>query len=236
MSHMEKFKAYDEVTHPSGTFEKKGDTIMVTGELLWVSHNAQYIQDGKNDKPGKYTASCKISKKEFTRLSKLKFGPEKRKLCGLKKVMVLDDDGDKTDDIDFYQITMSQFVRVKDRKTEEWKDITVPAVMYNNPKKQIPEGIAHGSQGRIKGSLYISDFEGKPQMSINLMVIQVWDLIPFGGDGSGDGLGDFDFEMEEEDEIEEVDEHDISHAEQDAEEETSEENGSDAEGDDPFAD
>jgi hypothetical protein len=180
-------KQYPEVVYPLNKFEDEHDTLIVTGELLWCKLNKDFL-----DKDNKYKVSVKISEKTFKELSKKKLEGG-RKLCGLKKVYEKDEDGDDTDTVDYYQITMTQNAFfTKDGEKQTWE---VPVRTKKSRTEQFTDMVGNGSTGRVKGSVYWSDFEGTKQASLNLNLVQILELVEY---QSKSAFDDFDFDEEDE--------------------------------------
>lgn len=178
---------FPEISFPKGKLTEEYDTIVATGELMWVKTDGQFCSGDD-----KLQCRVKISKETYTKLTKMK-ADGGRKLCGVGKQMILDEDGDKTEDVDYYYINMSNRPTYVDKETKETVNRVIPVRMYNDKNTQVEVGVGNGSTGRVKGSLWYSDFKDKKQASLNLQAIQLYSLIPFGGSNS-DVMDDFDFD------------------------------------------
>lgn len=172
--------------YKNNDFTEVGHQIIVTGEALWARLNADFPGEDS-----KYSISIKIPKDVYTDLSKRKF-PNGGKLSGLKKVFVKDEDGDATDEVDYYQLTMKQNMFIE---KDGGKEVFPIKVVTTKSKDQFTDIVGNGSKVRVIGALWDNSFQGKPQMGLNLQTVQILDLVAVERKASSsDGFDALDFD------------------------------------------
>lgn len=176
------------VMYKPEAFTKQGDKITIVGEAMWARLNPDFPPESN-----KYEISVKISKKDYDTLRKIKFA-NGGKLTGLKAVPVKDEDGDPTDETDYYQVTLKQNMFFKSKKTGEQEVFGIPVVTTKS-KAQFTDMVGNGSVVRVIGKLWDNTNQqqgSKPQMGLNLAGVQIIELVE--GAGGGSVFDDFEFE------------------------------------------
>lgn len=182
------------VKFPKGSFQKTYDTILLEGEVYRSKlHKSQLKPDET-----KLYIDLKISKEDFVVLRAVDLD-NKRKLTGVKKVEiavkdengspVLDDEGEKVKKFSHYQISLRQNAMIKGQ------DAVLKVVTVDGKPFDTSQILGEGSKVKVLGHLYVNDYQGKPQMGLNMDAIVVLEanILAGGGYNPFADMG-FDFE------------------------------------------